>query len=48
MQHDVHIGAAIADINDPVRANLQFVLQAIKDGDLSVAGGDLVDGFDFT
>src|SRR5579872_1320198 len=46
MQHDVHVGAAVADVDYVVGAELKLSLQLIEDRDLSISGGGTGDGFD--
>src|SRR5207237_10684298 len=46
VQHDVQIGAAVAGINDVIRADLEIALQLVECGDLAVTGGGAHDGLD--
>ena len=46
MQHDVDVGAAVADVDDAVVRCEQLCAQLFEDGHLAVAGGDPQDGFD--
>ena len=43
MQHYVDVGAAVADVDHAVMADLQLLREILKHGDFSVAGGDLFD-----
>src|SRR5438067_2270319 len=46
MQHDVQVGAAVADINNVVGADLRAGLQLIEDEYLAIACGCTSDGLD--
>src|SRR5579862_9285673 len=46
MQHDVHVGAAVAHIDDVIGAELKLSLQLIENRDLAISGGGTGDGFD--
>src|SRR5664280_2886716 len=47
VEHDVDVGAAVANIDDAVRSGPKFLEQLIDDGDLAVSSRHLKDPFDF-
>src|SRR5262249_7565962 len=48
MQHDVHVRAAIAGVNDLIGTDFQVVLQLIKNRNLAVAGSRTNNAFDLS
>src|SRR5581483_9723957 len=47
VQHDVNVGAAVADVHDVVGADLQLLLQVIEGRDFAVSSGGADNALDF-
>src|SRR5438270_11189345 len=48
VQHDMHIGTAVANVHDVIGADLSSALQLVKNKDFTVASSRASNGFNFT